>query len=73
MAGTRASVKKTSPNSLAPLICLSGRASTPGWSMSMSIIDRPLCRSEPGSVRTIVKILSPCMAFVVQIFWPLTT
>ena len=66
-------MKKTSPNSLAPLICLSGRASTPGWSMSMSIIDRPLWRSEPGSVRTIVKILSPCMAFVVQIFWPLTT
>ena len=66
-------MKKTSPNSLAPLICLSGRASTPGWSMSISIIDRPLWRSEPGSVRTIVKILSPCMAFVVQIFWPLTT
>jgi len=65
---TRASVKNTSPNSLAPLICLSGRASTPGWSMSMSSIDRPLCRADPGSVRTIAKILSPCTALVVQIF-----
>ena len=45
VAGTRASVKNTSPNSLAPLICLSGRASTPGWCMSMSSIEMPRCRS----------------------------
>ena len=73
VTGTRASVKKTSPNSLAPLICLSGRASTPGWCMSISSIEMPLCRELPGSVRTIVKILSPCTALVVHTFWPLTT
>ncbi len=48
VAGTRASVKNTSPNSLAPLICLSGRASTPGWCMSMSSIEMPRCRSRTG-------------------------
>ena len=73
--GTVASVKNTSPNSLAPVICLSGRASTPGWCMSTSSIEMPACFLPPSGelVRAIVKILSPCMAFVVQIFWPFRT
>ena len=72
--GQSASVKNTSPNSLAPVICLSGRASTPSWCMSTSSIEMPACRlPSDGPVRAIVKILSPCMALVVQIFWPLTT
>jgi hypothetical protein len=71
--GTRTSVKKTSPNSLSPLICLSGRASTPSACMSMSSIEMPACRGASGLVRTIAKIQSPCMALVVQTFWPLTS
>ena len=72
--GTRTSVKKTSPNSLAPLICRSGRAVTPSLVMSMSSMEMPRCL-EPasGSVRTMAKIQSPCMALVVQTFWPFTT
>ena len=72
-AGTRASEKNTSPNSLAPLICRSGRASTPGCRMSISSIEMPRCRTLPGSVRTSAKILSPCTALVVHTFCPLTT
>ena len=43
--------------------------------MSTSSIEMPACRAPPAGalVRTRVKILSPCMALVVQIFWPLRT
>jgi hypothetical protein len=41
VTGHRASVKKTSPNSLLPVICLSGRASTPSWRMSTRSIEIP--------------------------------
>ncbi len=73
VTGQVASVKKTSPNSLAPLICFSGRASTPFCFMSTSSMEMPWCFFSPPPVRARVKILSPCMALVVQIFWPLRT
>ena len=42
-ASVRASSKKTSLNSAVPVICFSGRTSTPGWSIGTSRYDRPLC------------------------------
>ena len=41
--------------------------------MSMSSIEMPACFFTSGSVRTRVKIQSPCWPSVVQVFWPLTT
>ena len=39
----------------------------------MSSIEMPACFFTSGSVRTSVKIQSPCWPSVVQVFWPLTT
>ena len=39
--GTRASSKKTSPNSLSPVICRSGRTVTPGVSSLQSTKEMP--------------------------------
>ena len=50
-----------------------GRTSTPGSVMSMSSIEMPACFFTSGSVRTRVKIQSPCWPSVVHVFWPLTT
>ena len=41
--------------------------------MSMSSNEMPACFFTSGSVRTRVKIQSPCWPSVVQVFWPLTT
>ena len=49
--GVRASVKNTSLNSLSPEIILMGRTSTPGWRMSHSRNEIPLCLGASGSVR----------------------
>jgi hypothetical protein len=51
-AATRALSKATSPNSrVMPLIILSGRCSTPRWSMRMANADNPLCFTTSRSVR----------------------
>ncbi len=49
-----------------------GRTSTPGVVMSMSSIEMPACFLTSGSVRTSVKIQSPCWPRVVHVFCPLT-
>ena len=41
--------------------------------MSMSSIEMPACFFTSVSVRTRVKIQSPCWPSVVHVFWPLTT
>ena len=50
--GTLTSVKKISLNSGSPVICRSGRTSTPGECMSTSRYVMPLCLGASGSVRT---------------------
>ena len=52
-SGTRTSVRKTSLNSASPVICLSGRTSTPGVSIGSRNIVRPWCLGTSGSVRAI--------------------
>ena len=47
---TRAWVMNTSANSALPVICFSGRTSTPGWRMEMRKQEMPLCLGTPGSV-----------------------
>ena len=72
--GTRASVKKTSPNSSLPVICFSGRASTPRLvHVDQQHRDAAMASCASGSVRTSANIRSACSALVVQTFWPLTT
>ena len=62
--GTRTSVKNTSPKSLAPLICFSGRISTPGAKLpsalrrSTSSIVMPRCFLASVLVRNRPNILS---------------
>ncbi len=52
--GTSTSVKNTSAKSSAPVMCLIGRTSMPGVSMSMISTVMPLCfgASSSGVVRT---------------------
>ena len=50
-AGTFTLVKKTSLNSELPVICLSGRTSTPGACMSRMKYEMPWCLGTSGSVR----------------------
>ncbi len=50
--------KKTSLNSDVPVSWRIGRTSTPGWFMGTSRYERPLCLSDPGSVRHSTKIQS---------------
>ncbi len=70
---TRASVMKTSQNSDEPVICFSGRTSTPGWRMSMRKHVMPLCLGTAGSVRARRRPQSALAPPLVQIFWPLTS
>ena len=71
--GTRTSENQTSLTSWPPSMSSIGRTSTPGVVMSMRSIEMPACFFTSGSVRTRVKIQSPCWPRVVQVFWPLTT
>lgn len=67
----RAPSKKTSLNSLVPVICRMGRTSTrPGWSMGTRRKVSPWCRCEPGSVRASTKHQFASWASDVQIFCP---
>ncbi len=52
-AGTCTSVKNTSSNSASPVICRSGRTSTPGRSMSSRKNEMPCASAGSGSVRAI--------------------
>src|SRR6202020_511072 len=71
--GVRASVKKVSLNSDAPLSILMGRTSTPGCSIGTNRKEMPLCLGASGSVRVRTKIQLADCAAEVQIFWPLIT
>ena len=50
-AGMRTSSKNTSSNSDSPVICFSGRISTPGSFISKRKNEMPLCFGAVGSVR----------------------
>ena len=69
----RALVMKTSEKSEWPVICLSGRTSTPGWRMFSSTHEMPLCLAALASVRASRMPQSAIGPLEVQIFWPLTT
>ncbi len=69
---TRALVMKTSQNSEEPVICLSGRTSTPGWRMFIRKQLMPLCLATAGSVRASSSPQSARAPPLVQIFCPLT-
>ena len=69
---TRASVKNTSLKVAPPVISLSGRTSTPGWSMSMTKKVMPWCLGASGSVRARRMPQREYWAPDVQTFWPLT-
>ena len=69
----RALVMKTSEKSELPVICLSGRTSTPGWRMLRSTQEMPLCLATFVSVRASRMPQSLIGPLDVQIFWPLTT
>ena len=64
---------KTSQNSEEPVICLSGRTSTPGWRMFMRKHEMPLCLATLVSVRARRSPQSATAPLDVQIFCPLTT
>ena len=63
----------TSQNSAEPVICLSGRTSTPGWRMDMRKQEMPLCLATLGSVRASSRPQSATLPPLVQIFCPFTT
>ena len=65
---TRALVMKTSQNSEEPVICLSGRTSTPGWRMFMRKHEMPLCLATLVSVRARRSPQSATAPLDVQIF-----
>jgi hypothetical protein len=63
----------TSANSALPVICLSGRTSTPGWRIEIRKHEMPLCLGTPGSVRARSSPQSAMSPPLVQIFWPVTS
>ena len=65
---TRAWVMNTSANSALPVICLSGRTSTPGWRMLMRKQEIPLCLDTVESVRASSSPQSAMSPPLVQIF-----
>ena len=71
-SGTNTSSKKTSLKSALPVICRSGRTSTPGACMSMTIVVMPACLGASGFVRTVASPRSQYWAPLVHTFWPLT-
>ena len=72
-SGTRASLKNTSLNEAPPVICRSGRTSTPGARMSTMKPVSPWCLGRSGSVRQITSPMSLYWAPEVHTFWPETT
>ena len=71
--GTSTSLKKISLNSASPVICRSGRTSTPGACMSTRRYVSPACRSLSGSLRVTRMHQSAMWANDDHTFWPLTT
>ena len=72
-SGTRTPVRYTSLNSACPVICRSGRTSTPGeWRSSPKYVI-PRCLGWSGSVRAISIARLHRWALVVHTFWPSTT
>ena len=72
-AGTLTFVKKTSANSELPVICLSGRTSTPGLCISRMKYEMPWCLGTLGFVRASRMPKSAYGPRLVQTFWPLIT
>src|SRR3954467_4243113 len=72
-AGIRASSMNSSLNSASPVICTSGRTSTPSCSMSMRKYVSPRCLGASGFVRASSMHHFDWCANVVHTFWPVTT
>ena len=72
-SGMRTSSMNTSLNSASPVICTSGRTSTPGACMSSTKYERPLCFGTSGFVRARSIPHRDMCASVVHTFCPLTT
>ena len=70
-SGTNTSSKKTSLNSELPDGIFSGRTSTPGACMSITIVVMPWCLGASGLVRTVARPKLASCAPLVQTFWPL--
>ena len=66
-------MKKISLNSASPVICFSGRTSTPGLFMSTITYVRPACRSESGSLLPTRMQWSAMCANDDHTFWPFRT
>ncbi|COY74660.1 Uncharacterised protein [Mycobacterium tuberculosis] len=64
-------MKNTSLNSESPVICRSGRTSTPGANMSMITVVMPACLGASGSVRTVARPRAQYCAPLVHTFCPL--
>jgi hypothetical protein len=64
---------KTSEKCSLPVICRSGRTSTPGWRIERRKQEIPLCFGTPVSVRARRRPQSATRPPLVQIFWPFTT
>jgi hypothetical protein len=71
--GTRTPSRKTSLNSVEPVIVRIGRTSMPGASIGRMSQVMPRCFGASGSVRTSSSPKSATCANDVQIFWPVTT
>ena len=72
-AGMRTSSKNTSQKSTPPCIMVSGRGSMPGVFIGISRYEMPACLVASGSVRNKPNIMSDSVAWLVQIFWPLSS
>ena len=74
-AAVRAPSKKTSLNSLSPVIWTMGRTSIPGWCMGTSRYEMPAWRrsGSRGRVRARTKHQSAQWASEVHTFWPWIT
>ena len=71
--GTSTPLRKISLNSGSPVICVSGRTSTPGACMSTIRYVRPACRCESGSDRATRMQKSAMCAYDDQTFCPSRT
>ncbi len=71
--GTSTFSKKISLKSASPVMCRSGRTSTPGECMSTTMYVRPACRCDSGSERVTRMHQSAMCAYDDQTFCPLTT
>ena len=69
-SGTKTSSRNTSLKSDSPVICFSGRTSTPSARMSIANEVMPACFFTSGSVRARQRPQSANWAYDVQTFWP---